>query len=197
MPDSSLQACPSEMSEVLTQLGEQHFCHICQSRCRRVCTQPARQAESVQGPCEQLAWQAVKCSLRVPLHLLPVPRAGPGALGGWAQEPSALGDQPRAAAAGRDPSWERPQCQGASAQRCWAQQSSKGLLLGRCSQGPKGWAALPAMAHPGHTWGRQLPVTVGEQGCCGTQGSAILSKAADKSPGGRWTAAVPGSRGCF
>lgn len=158
--------------------------------------QTESQAESVQGPCEKLPWQAVKCSLRIPLHLLPGPRAGPGALGGWAQEASAFGDQPRAAG-GRDPSWERPQCQGASAQRCWAQQSSKALLLGRCSQGPKGWASLTAMLHPGHTWGRQLPVTVGEQGCCGIQGSTVISKAVDKSPAGGWTAAVAGSRGCF
>lgn len=81
MPVPCFQACPSQVSQALRELREQHFWHICQSRCRRVCTQAARQAESVQGPCEQLPWQAVKCSLRIPLHLLPVPRAGPGALG--------------------------------------------------------------------------------------------------------------------
>ena len=136
--------------------------------------------ESVQGPCEKFPWEAGKCSLWIPLHLLTVPRAEPGALGGSAQDPSVFRDHPRAAN-GRDPGWERPHSQGGSGQHCWGQESSKGLLLECCLQGPKRWASVTAMFHPGHILGWQLSVKVWEQRCCAIQGSELISKAVHKT----------------
>lgn len=73
----------------------------------------------------------------------------------------------------------------------------QGSPFGPLLPGPQGMGVTPSHVSPWPHLGPAAPVTVGEQGCCGIQGSTVISKAVDKTPGGGWTAAAPGSRGCF